>query len=88
MNGLRSARDRYLVALEGLSGQRYSFGIRAPDEAAARGLRRDASAGASARFGPKKPGPLRIVEVIFPSTEANADGYTKATLTLTGAPKP
>jgi hypothetical protein len=77
-----------VVALEGLSGQRYTFGIRAPDEAMASALDATASPGASVQLGPKTPGTLRTVDVIFPSTGANADSYTKTTLTLTGAPKP
>ena len=88
LGGSGSASDRYVVALEGLSGQRYAFGIRAPDEAMAAALDATASPGASVQLGPKKPGALRTVDVIFPSTGANADGYTKTTLTLTGAPKP
>ena len=68
--------------------QRYAFGIRAPDEGTAAALDATVNAGASVQLGPKKPGTLRTVEVIFPSTGANSDGYTKATLTLTGAPKP
>jgi hypothetical protein len=88
INGTGSAGHRYVVALEGLSGRRYAFGIRAPDEAMASALDATASAGASVQLGPKTPGTLRTVEVIFPSTGANADGYTKTTLTLTGAPKP
>jgi len=88
LGGSGSAADRYVVALEGLSGQRSAFEIRAPDEAVATALDVTASAGASVQLGPKKPGTLRTVEVIFPSTGGNADGYTKTTLTLTGAPKP
>ena len=83
-----SAGDRYAVALEGLSGERYAFGVRAPDEATAAALDATVSAGALVQLGPRKPGTIRTVEVIFPSTGANADGYTKTTLTLTGAPKP
>ena len=88
LGGSGSAADRYVVVLQGLSGQRYAFGVRAPDEAVAAALNATASTGASVQLGPRKPGPFRIVEVIFPSTGANADGYTKTTLTLTGAPKP
>jgi hypothetical protein len=86
--GSGSAAERYAVALEGLSGQRYAFGVRVPDEAMAAALDATASAGASVQVGPKKAGTLRTVEIIFPSTGANADGYTKTTLTLTGASKP
>ncbi|HEX5073966.1 MAG TPA: GH116 family glycosyl hydrolase [Gemmatimonadaceae bacterium] len=83
-----SPGDRYVVALEGLSGQRYAFEVRAPDEASAGALGATASTGASVRLGSKEPGTIRTVEVIFPSTGANADGYTKTTLTFTGVPKP
>jgi hypothetical protein len=88
LGGSGSAGDRYVVALEGLSGQRYTFAIRAPDEAKAAALDATASAGAAVQVGPTKPGTLRAVAIIFPSTGANADGYTTTTLTLTGAPKP
>jgi hypothetical protein len=88
LGGSGSAGDRYVVALEGLSGQRYAFDVRAPDEAVAGALDATTSAGASVQLAPRKPGTIRTVEVIFPSTGANADGYTKTTLTLTGVPKP
>ena len=88
VEGSGSAGDRYVVALEGLSGQRYTFRVHAPDEAKATALDATVSAGASVQVGPKKMATLRAIEVIFPSTGANADGYTKTMLTLTGAPKP
>jgi hypothetical protein len=88
LGGSGSAGGRYVVTLEGLSGLRYTFGIRAPDEVIATALDATTSAGASVQLGPKMPGTLRTVEVIFPSTGANADGYARTTLTLTGAPKP
>jgi hypothetical protein len=88
LGGSGSAADRYAVGLEGLSGQRYTFVVRAPDEAKAAALDATANAGGSVQVGPKKAGTLRTVDVMFPSTGANADGYTKTTLTLTGASKP
>jgi hypothetical protein len=86
--GSGSGGYRYVIGLEGLSGQHYTFAVRAPDEAMAAALQATVAASASVQLGPKKPGMLRTVEVIFPSAGANADGYTKTTLTLTGAPKP
>ena len=86
--GSGSGGYRYVIGLEGVSGQHYTFAVRAPDEAMAAALEAPATASASVQLGPKKPGMLRTVEIIFPSAGANADGYTKTTLTLTGAPKP
>ena len=75
---------RYVVALEGLSGQTYEFTIRAPDAATARALGAGVGAGASAVAGPAGQRETdRIVSVTFPAAGANADGYTATTATFT-----
>jgi hypothetical protein len=77
-----SSEERYVVALEGLSGQRYWFAIEAPDDASARSLRGESSAGTAA-LEPASAGRKRTVEITFPTDGANADGYTMATVTFT-----
>ena len=79
---------RYIVALEGLSGRQYLFDVHTPDEAFARALDANASAGGSARLSPAADGAQRTVEVTFPSSGANADGYTTASVTFTRSAKP
>jgi glycogen debranching enzyme len=81
--------DAYAVTLEGLAGQHYTFNVRAPDESAARGLRVDTSAGAAAtiRAGTAS-GVDRGVDVTFPASAPNADGYTTVTLTFTRGARP
>ena len=77
------ARERYVVELEGLAGQRYSFRVRAPDEPAAHELSVSVDGNARATLAPPAPtGRDRTVEVIFPSNGGNADGYVATTLTL------
>ena len=83
-----SGDERYVVALEGLSGQQYVFEVRAPDEAFARALGATVSAGGSAKLSPVTGRAQRTVEVTFPSSGANADGYTTATVTSTRSAKP
>jgi hypothetical protein len=77
-----ASEEQYVVALEGLSGQRYRFAIEAPDDASARSLRAESSAG-TATLEPTAAGRERTVEVTFPADGANADGYTMATVTFT-----
>jgi glycogen debranching enzyme len=84
------ADDRYAVTLEGLSGRQYVFEVRTPDEGAARALEANASSGGSAKL-PTMTGTgraRRTVEVTFPSSGANADGYTTTTVTFTRSAKP
>jgi hypothetical protein len=81
-----STDERYVVALEGLSGQAYRFVIHAPDDANARSLRAESTAG-SASLGAAS-GRGRAVDVTFPATGANADGYTTATVTFTRTVRP
>jgi hypothetical protein len=83
-----SADDRYAVALEGLSGQQYVFEVRTPDEASARALEAATSVGSSARLSLVTGRAQRMVQVTFPSSGANADGYTTATVTFTRSAKP
>jgi len=80
--------DQYSVALEGLSGRQYTFEVRAPDEAAARAFDATVSAGGSLRLSPATALTHRSVEVTFPTSGANADGYTTTTLTFTRSAKP
>ena len=81
--GTGTDRERYVVTLEGLAGQRYTFRVWAPDEATARGMSVIAGPNARATFAPVAPaGRQRTVEVIFPATGGNADGYVAATLSF------
>ncbi len=76
----------YEVALEGIAGRTYSFRVSAPSEAVARSLSAVASTGARATLTPQAaPGDERVVEISFPTTGANADGYTAATVTFSVA---
>jgi hypothetical protein len=82
-------RDRYTVSLEGIAGQHYAFRVRAPDEATARTLTVQVGGGATAVLTPATPsGRERTVEVTFPRTGGNADGYTAATLVLERSIRP
>jgi hypothetical protein len=83
-----TADGQYVVTLEGLSGQRYGFEVRAPDETSARALDATVSAGGSSKLSPVTGRARRMVEVTFPSSGANADGYTTGTLTFTRSAKP
>lgn len=84
-----SGAERYVVAIEGLRGQRYSFRVRAPDESTALALAVESSDGTTAAIAPMRAtGTERTVDVTFPSTGANADGYSTATLTFERAPRP
>ena len=83
-----ATEERYAVELEGISGQGYRFTIQSPDTAASIGLRAEASDGATATFGPAPSGRARPVEVTFPATGANADGYTMTTVTFTRTVRP
>ena len=69
------------VAVEGLAGDTYTFEVVAPSDADARLLAVRATAGEAA-LGPADGGRRREVRVTFPSAEPNADGYTRATITL------
>jgi hypothetical protein len=83
-----SGDDRYAVTLEGLSGQEYAFEVRTPDETSARALEAATSAGGLAKLSPASGRAQRTVEVTFPSSGANADGYTTAIVTFTRSAKP
>ena len=84
-----SGAERYVVALEGLAGQRYSFRVRAPDESTAVALTVESSDGAQAAIAPlRATGRERTVAVTFPTTGANADGYSTAALTFERAARP
>jgi len=80
--------DQYRVALEGLSGERYTFEVRAPDEATTRALDATVSTGGSVRLLPATGQAHRTVEVTFPASGGDADGYTTATVTFTRFAKP
>jgi hypothetical protein len=84
-----SGAERYVVALEGRAGQRYAFRVRAPDESTAAALAVESGDGAKATIAPMRaPGTERVLEVTFPATGANADGYSTATLTFERASRP
>ncbi|HEY8062749.1 MAG TPA: GH116 family glycosyl hydrolase [Gemmatimonadales bacterium] len=80
------AGDRgYTVALEGIAGRTYAFRVRAPDAAAARTLLATVSAdGHAAVTGDAHSVAERVVAVTFPSSGANADGYTAMTVRFGG----
>jgi len=75
---------RYEVALEGLAGQTYEFRIIGPDAPAAGNLTAEIGAGAAVRTLPWSGGTARVIEVTFPADGANADGYTAATVRISG----
>ncbi len=69
---------RYTVTLEGLAGRAYEFSLRAAD-AAPRAVAAEASGGGTADSAGLRGG-LGRVRVTFPTTGANADGYTTMTV--------
>ena len=74
----------YEVALEGLAGRSYVFVIGAPSRDGARRLAVRASNGATATVDNLSgDGTKRRVAVIFPSSGANADGYSSTTVSFT-----
>jgi len=81
---------RYVVALEGLAGRTYRFRLRAPDSAAAVSAVTSAASAAgagSARVTRAGDGATEwLIDVTFPPTGGNADGYTAMTLTLQAGP--
>jgi hypothetical protein len=80
---------RYVVSLEGLARQRYVFRVRTPDEGSARSLAVRTSDGSRATIAATAAsGAERSVEITFPATGANADGYTTATLTFDRMSRP
>jgi hypothetical protein len=83
-----STGERYVVSLEGLTGARYRFRLRAPEEAS-RALAARASVGATVTLAPSVAGSTeRTVEITFPTAGANPDGYTSAMVTFGRAAPP
>jgi hypothetical protein len=85
---VEAAHDRYILSLEGLGGQQYSFVVHAPDEATARSLSAAASNGASATLAATASGADRSVTITFPTTGTNADGYSMTTVTFARGTRP
>ena len=81
VRGQPQGEARYQVALEGLAGQTYEFTIGAPDAAAAEHLSATTTGG-TVEPAAWKGGATRAVRVTFPTTGANDDGYTAATVTF------
>jgi glycogen debranching enzyme len=79
---------RYVVALEGLGGQQYSFVVHTPDDATARSLSAAASNGASATLFAGGSGVDRRITITFPTTGTNADGYSMTTVTFARGTRP
>lgn len=79
---------RYEVSLQGLAGRTYEFRILAPDDASARNLSAEGSAGAVVVPLPWDGGTARAVRVTFPADGADADGYTAATVSFSGRGRP
>ena len=78
-----SGSARYVVSLEGLAGVSYTFRVRAPDSTAASRLVATITAGGSAAVATGAGDRTqRWVMVTFPSSGANADGYTAATVSF------
>lgn len=73
----RLADGRYVLQLEGLAGRTYRLHVRAPGAASFA----KASAG-QATIGSAAPSGWRAVDVSFPTTGANADGYVGTTVTI------
>jgi glycogen debranching enzyme len=86
--GERGSGDQYVVSLEGLSGQTYTFDVRTPDEPSARSLDAAAGGGGAVKLLPAAGQARRAVDVTFPPSGANADGYTAATVTFTRSARP
>jgi hypothetical protein len=84
----RGSGDQYVVSLEGLSGQTYTFDVRTPDEPSARSLDAAAGGGGAVKLLPAAGQARRAVDVTFPPSGANADGYTAATVTFTRSARP
>ena len=79
-----STATSYEVALEGLAGRSYTFLIGAPSRDGARRLAARASDGATATVDNLSGnGTIRRVAVIFPSSGANADGYSSTIVSFT-----
>jgi len=76
--GERMVEGRYVVSLEGRAGQTHRFRV-AEGRARARN-----EPNASDWFGT----PVREVDVTFPATGANADGYTTTTVSFAPSPSP
>ena len=72
---------RYAVSLEGIAGRTYSFRVRAPDIGTSRALTTDVTAGGAAALSAVLPDSSeRVVTITFPTSGANADGYTAITV--------
>ena len=73
----------YVVALEGLAGQSYTFRISMPDAHAARRLETRLTNGGMATIGRvSQDGTMRSITITFPSTDIDADGYAATTVTI------
>jgi hypothetical protein len=74
----------YQVMVEGLAGQRGSFALVPPDLTGNRRVVVAATDGATAQIMPRPGSTTRQdVSVVFPTTGANADGYTSTQLSFT-----
>ncbi len=81
-----AADARYVVALEGIAGRTYQFGLRAPESSGA--VSATMSVG-SARVTQASATGAWVVDVTFPTSGANPDGYSAGMLTLrAGRPRP
>ena len=79
---LTGGDERYSVALEGIAGRTYRFGLRPSEDAVAVSA---ATSAGSARVRQAADADQEwMIDVTFPATGANADGYTALTLTLRG----
>ena len=77
------ANGRYIVSLEGIAGRAYTFRVLAPDEVSARGLIATVDAPGRATVVRTVPAATeRWIEITFPASGANADGYTAMTVSL------
>jgi len=77
----RLAGGRYVVSLEGLAGRTYRFRVAGP----AAGFTASAGAGGSIAIRAASPGAPREVDITFPRSAANSDGYTALIATFGAA---
>jgi len=85
---LEAGEDRYVLSLEGLGGQQYSFVVHTPDDPTARSLSAAASNGGSATLAAAASGIDRSITITFPPTGTNADGYSMTTVTFARGTRP
>ncbi len=77
-----SGLGRYVVALEGIAGQQYTFRLRAPNADLAGQIDRDPSSGSGEALLVGPGGRERWVTITFPTGKADTDGYARTTVSF------